>query len=112
MWAASSNGLHGAETLRFQNPAPKRYPTRMLPVLLAALLCVSARAVPPAFEAARASFLRGCANDGFHEALGDVTAQALTQGPMSSSAILEHFAPLKVRLDEQNKGQTVGWSAR
>ena len=44
----------------------------MLPVLLAVLLSVSARAVPPSFESAQASFLRGSANDGFHEALDTV----------------------------------------
>ena len=33
------------------------------------------------------------------------------QSPMSSSAIIEYFAPLKAWLDEQNKGQAVGWAA-
>jgi peptidyl-dipeptidase A len=30
---------------------------------------------------------------------------------MSADALLEYFAPLKVWLDEQNKGRTLGWSA-
>jgi hypothetical protein len=165
----------------------------VIPVLLAVLLTVSAQAVPPAFEAAQASFLRGSANDGFHEALGDTIALSVTpeylkqvgrkyhipantpyaryflaqvyqfqfyralckqsghtgplhrcsfygdkaagkrlgdmmamgssrpwpealeaatgQREMDATAILEYFAPLKAWLDEQNKGQTVGWTA-
>ena len=50
----------------------------MIPVLLAVLLGVRAQAVPPAFESAQASFLRGSANDGFHEALGDTISLSVT----------------------------------
>ena len=39
------------------------------------------------------------------EALEAVTGQR----EMDASAILEYFAPLKSWLDEQNKGQPVGW---
>jgi peptidyl-dipeptidase A len=28
---------------------------------------------------------------------------------MDANALVEYFAPLKVWLDEQNKGKTVGW---
>ncbi len=38
--------------------------------------------------------------------------EAMTgQRQLDATAILEYFAPLKVWLDEQNKGQTVGWKA-
>ncbi|PIR16144.1 MAG: hypothetical protein COV48_10510 [Elusimicrobia bacterium CG11_big_fil_rev_8_21_14_0_20_64_6] len=73
----------------FQNPAPKQYPTRMLPVLLAVLLTVSAQAVPPSFAAAQVSFLRGSANDGFHEALGDTIALSVTPEYLKTVGLID-----------------------
>ena len=31
------------------------------------------------------------------------------QRQMDASAMAEYFAPLKIWLDEQNKGKTIGW---
>jgi peptidyl-dipeptidase A len=39
------------------------------------------------------------------EALAAVT----DSGEMDASAILDYFAPLQAWLQEQNKGQTIGW---
>jgi peptidyl-dipeptidase A len=41
----------------------------------------------------------------------DALEAATGQRALDATAILEYFAPLKVWLDEQNKGQTLGWSA-
>jgi peptidyl-dipeptidase A len=41
----------------------------------------------------------------------DALEAATGQRQMDATAILEYFAPLKVWLDEQNKGQTLGWKA-
>ena len=41
----------------------------------------------------------------------DALEAATGQREMDATAILEYFAPLKAWLDEQNKGQAVGWKA-
>ncbi len=41
----------------------------------------------------------------------DALEAATGQRQMDATAIIEYFAPLKVWLDEQNKGQAVGWKA-
>ncbi len=41
----------------------------------------------------------------------DALEAATGQRRMDATAILEYFAPLKAWLDEQNKGQSVGWKA-
>ena len=41
----------------------------------------------------------------------DALEAATGQRQMDAGAVLEYFAPLQAWLDEQNKGQTVGWKA-
>jgi len=41
----------------------------------------------------------------------DALEAATGERQLDATAILEYFAPLKAWLDEQNKGQTVGWKA-
>ena len=42
----------------------------------------------------------------------DALEAATGQRQMDAGAVLEYFAPLQAWLDEQNKGQTVGWEAQ
>ena len=39
----------------------------------------------------------------------DALAAVTDSGEMDASAILDYFAPLQAWLQEQNKGQPVGW---